>query len=466
MLTLIKNGTIISATNEYKADILIENEKIKAIGTGFNEPTDKVIDADGMYVLPGGVDQHTHYDALNSDGITGNAGYETSYGAIIGGTTTIVDFSAQEPGKGLIDSAIYRKEVRAKGKVATDFSIHALCTNITEDIFKELPELSKHGIGTLKLFMAFKPSPLYVDDADLYRFMRLARKSGLTIYVHAENADLLNLFRDEEYAKGNIEPKYHWRTRPPFVEAEATQRAIMLADAAKVPLCVVHVTCEEAARLVKDARDSNKAVIGETCTHYLTLDKSKLENPNFDEACRYVCSPPLRDIEDQEHLWRAVNRDILSIVASDHCGIPLSQKYWGEKDFRAIPNGSPGAGDRLQILWTYGVETNRISKQRLVEVYATNPAKLCGLFPRKGTIDVGSDADIVLYNPDYKGKVSLEINPTGVEYNIFEGLDIIGRAETVLLRGKVVVEENKYVGILGEGKFIPGEPYGLAYNLL
>ena len=193
MLTLIKNGTIISATNEYKADILIENEKIKAIGTGFNEPTDKVIDADGMYVLPGGVDQHTHYDALNSDGITGNAGYETSYGAIIGGTTTIVDFSAQEPGKGLIDSAIYRKEVRAKGKVATDFSIHALCTNITEDIFKELPELSKHGIGTLKLFMAFKPSPLYVDDADLYRFMRLARKSGLTIYVHAENADLLNL---------------------------------------------------------------------------------------------------------------------------------------------------------------------------------------------------------------------------------------------------------------------------------
>lgn len=466
MLTLIKNGTIVTVKSEYKADLLIEDEKIKAIGNSFSEVVNKEIDAMGMYVLPGGVDQHTHYDALNSDGVTSNAGYETSFGAIVGGTTTIVDFAAQDEGKGLIDSIEHRKEFRTKGKIATDYSIHALCTNVNESIVKEIPELPKHGVPTLKLFMAYKPSPLYVNDAELFRFMRISKDYGITIYVHAENADLLNLFRDEAYAKGNIEPKYHWVTRPPFVEAEATQRAITLADEAKVPLCVVHVSCKQSAEKVRGARNNSQAVIGETCTHYLILDKSRLENTNFDESSRYVCSPPLRSIEDQEYLWNALNKDTLSIISSDHCGIPLYQKHWGKTDFRAIPNGCPGAGDRLQMMWTYGVETKKITRQRLVEIYAMNPAQLCGLFPRKGTIEVGSDADIVIYNPNYRGNISLKSNPNGLEYNIYEGLETIGRAEVVLLRGQVVVQDHKYVGSPGEGKFIPGEPYGLAYNLL
>jgi dihydropyrimidinase len=466
MKKLIKNGIIVTAINEYKADILIDQEKIKAIGTNFDMVVDKVIDAEGMYVLPGGVDQHTHYDAVNNDGITSNAGYETSYGALVGGTTTIVDFAPQDQGKGMIDSAMYRKEKRTKDKVAPDFALHALCTNVTEDTFKEMAELPKYGISTMKIFMAYKPSPLYVNDADFFKFMRLAKQSGITMYAHAENADLLNLLRDESFAAGNTSPKYHYITRPPFVEAEATLRAITLAEAAGCPLCIVHVSCIEAAQAIQSARDKGQAVIGETCTHYLVLDKHKMDNPDFDQASRWVCSPALRDEIHQEHLWKALRRDWLSVVASDYCGIPLYQKHWGENDFRAIPNGSPTAGDRLHMLWTYGVEKGKMSRQKLVEVYATTPAKLCGIFPRKGTIDVGSDADIVIYNPNYRGKVSIETNPSGVEYNVFEGLDQIGRVETVLLRGKVVVDKNQYVGTPGEGQFIPGEPYGLAYDLL
>lgn len=465
MTTLIKNGTIVTSETEYTADILIEGESIKAIGAGLDDPADSTIDAAGMYVLPGGVDQHTHFDGLNTDGETSSAGYDTSYVAALGGTTTVVDFAAQDPGKGLIESAMYRKDVRTKGKVSVDFGIHALCTNVTPEVFKEVPELPKLGIPTLKLFMAYKPTSLYVEDGDIYKFMRLAKDHGITMSVHAENADILNLLRDEEYAKGHTTPKYHYLTRPPFVEAEATQRAITLAAAAGCPLCVVHVTCEEAADAIRKARKEGKKVIGETCTHYLTLDQSLMDNPDFNIAARWVCSPAIRVESDREYLWQALRKDDMSIVASDHCGIPLWQKVWGKDDFRLIPNGSPGVGERLQMLWTNGVETGIITRQRLVQIYAATPAKVCGLYPRKGAIAIGSDADIVLYNPGYRGKIKIDENPTGTEYNSYEGMDVIGRPETVLLRGKVVVEGHKYIGTPGEGQFIPGEPYGLAYQL-
>lgn len=466
MKKIIKNGTIVTALGEYKADILIEGEIISAIGVNIDAPVEETIDASGMYVLPGGVDQHAHWENLNTDGKTASFGYEGTWPALVGGTTTIVDFAGQEPGMGLIDSARDRIERRAAGKLGPDLSLHALCTNFTEDVLREVKDLPAAGLPTMKLFMAYKPTPLYSNDTTLFRMMREAAKAGVTIMVHAENADILNLLRDESVEAGRTRPIDHVLTRPVFTEVEATQRAIILADAAGCPLCVVHVSCEAVAKVIQNARNEGKAVIGETCTHYLTLDKSKLENDDFNQACRYVCSPPLREKSDQDYLWKAINKGWLSMVASDHAAIPLEQKYWGRNDFRDIINGSPGAGDRLQLLWTYGVEKGRISRSKLVELYSTMPAKLCGLYPQKGAIEVGSDADIVLYNPRYRGEFSLKTNPTGLDFNTFEGMDQIGRAETVLLRGNVVVENNNFVAKIGCGKFIPAKPYGLAYDLL
>lgn len=466
MQLLIKNGCILTSSGEFTGDILVEDEKIAAIGSDLKQTADKVIDASGMYILPGGVDQHTHYAGLNTDGVTLSAGYETSYGALIGGTTTLVEFAANEPGMGIIESLDYRKNVRAKGKVSPDFAMHALCTNIRPDLCDEIEKLPEYGVSTLKLFMAYKPTALYTDDGVLFKAMRAAAKVGVTMYVHAENADLLNLLRDEEFEQGHTEPCYHYQTRPPFVEAEAVQRAIILAKAAKCPLCVVHVTCKEAAEIIREERLRGAPVVGETCTHYLVLDQKRMDDPDFMVASRYVCSPALRTQEHRDYLWRALAKGDLDIVASDHSGIPLTQKIWGKDDFRKIPNGCPGTGDRLQMLWTYGVETGKITRQRLVEIFSEIPAKMNGIFPRKGILQVGSDADIVLYDPRYRGICTLETNPSGVEYNLFEGMEQIGRVETVLLRGNVVVENNKYVGVPGYGQFIPGKAYGMAYDLL
>lgn len=466
MRVLVKNGTIVTAINEYQADILIEDEKIAMIGTNIEGVFDQVIDAKGKYVLPGGVDNHSHFEALNTDGVTLNAGYDTTYVALLGGTTTLVDFATNEPGMNLMDSIDYRLNVRAKGKVTPDIAMHAVCTDYNETTLDEIPKLVERGIPTMKMFMAYKPTSLYMDDDKLFRSMQAAAACGMTMYVHAENPDVLNIYRDQMFEKGCTDPKYHYMTRPPFGEAEAVSRAITFSKATSCPLCVVHVSCIEAAEVIREARKNGAPVVGETCPHYLVLDKHKMDHPDFDQACRWVCSPALRDKEDQDFLWKCLNWDWLTIVGSDNASIPLYQKHWGEGDFRAIPNGCPGAGDRLNILWTYGVETGRMTRQRLVEVYATAPAKLVGIYPRKGTIDVGVDADLVIFDPDYRGTITVESNPTGVEYNIFEGLEQKGCTETVLLRGKVVVDHKKFVGEPGYGQFIPGKPYGLAYDLL
>lgn len=466
MKTLIKNGTIVTAQSEYVADIAIDGEKIVMIGAEIPGEFDAVIDAAGKYVLPGGVDNHSHFEALNSDGVTFNAGYETSYVAVLGGTTTVVDFASNDPGKNLVDSIQYRLNVRTKDKIVPDIALHALCTDFSEETLEEIPKLVEMGVPTMKMFMAYKPTPMYMDDAKMLKTMQKAAEHGMTMMVHAENGDVLNVLRDQYAEKGLLEPKYHYMTRPPYSESEAVNRAVTFAQATGCPLCVVHVSCVEAAEIIREARARGAAVIGETCPHYLVLDKHKMDNPDFDQACRWVCSPALRDKEDQDYLWDALKRDSISLVGSDHAPIPMYQKYWGKDDFRAIPNGSPGSGDRLNILWTYGVVPGRISKQKMVEISATTPAKLCGIYPQKGTIEVGSDADIVIFDPGYKGTFSVETNPTGVEYNAYEGMEQIGRPETVLLRGNVVVESAKFVGKLGSGKFVPGKPYGLAYDLL
>ena len=466
MKILIKNGTVVTALNEFQADVLIDGERIAGVGSGFEGPFDRVIDASGKYVLPGGVDNHAHFEALNTDGVTTNEGYEQTYVALLGGTTTIVDFCTNEPGMNMLESVDYRLNVRTKGKIAPDIAIHACCTDYTDETLEEIPRLVDAGIPSMKLFLAYKGTALYMDDYKLLACMKAARKCGLTMMVHAENPDVLDMCRNEIAAQGCLEPKYHYMTRPEYGEAEAVSRAITFATAIGCPLCVVHVSCVEAGEVIRKARSNGAPVVGETCPHYMVLDKRLMDNPDFDMACRWVCSPPLRDQEDRDYLWKALSADWLSICGSDNSGIPLYQKHWGEHDFRAIPNGSPGAGDRMNILWTYGVAAGKMTRQKFVEVCCTKPAQLNGIYPRKGGLDVGSDADLVLFDPDYRGSFSVETNPTGIEYNIYEGMEQIGRPETVLLRGKVVVEHGKYIGMPGEGKFIPGKPYGMAYDLL
>lgn len=442
MKTLVKNGTIVTSTNEFAADILIEDEKISMIASHIDVEADTVIDAAGKYVLPGGVDNHSHFEALNTDGVTTNAGYDTTWVALKGGTTTIVDFCTNEPGMDMMESLEYRLNVRSKGKLAPDMAIHAVCTDFRgEETLDEIPKLVEAGVPTMKLFLAYKPTPLYMDDYKYLRFLERASQVGMTMMVHAENPDVLDYERNKMAEAGCLDPKYHYMTRPPYGEAEAVARSIKFADAMDCPLCIVHVSCIEAAEVIQEARAKGSLVIGETCPHYLVLDKHKMDDPDFDQAARWVCSPPLRDEEDREYLWKCLNHDWLSIVGSDNSSIPLYQKHWGEGDFR------------------------KITRQKLVDVYATLPAKLNGIFPQKGTIDIGTDGDLVIFDPEYRGTVTVESNPTGVEYNVYEGCEQIGRADTVILRGEVVVENGEYLDKPVFGKFVPGKPYGLAYEL-
>ncbi len=465
MKTLIKNGTIITEKNEFVGDILIEDEKISAMGTHIEAEADRVVDAAGKLVMPGGVDQHTHFSALCNVGNKDTAGYETTVSAIVGGTTTIVDFAPQDPGKGLMDSIDYRINVRARDKACVDFSLHAMVTYLMDSIFDEIDEFPEKGISNIKIFMAYNGSPLHVDDGSYYRILEKAGKVGATVFVHAENGEILDFLRNECVRKGQLEPKYHYISRPPFTEAEGVRRAAYLAGKAGTPLYVAHVTCREALEELLEARGKGINVNGETCTHYLTLTKEVLDNPDFNEASKYVCSPALRDQEDIDALWAALNSGLLTAISSDHCGIDVAElKQAGRNDFTQIPNGSPGAGDRFSMIWTYGVESGKISRQKFVELIAANPAKINGIFPQKGTLDVGSDADIVIFDPSWEGEVHLADNPNGVDYNIFEGRKQIGRVETVFLRGNMAVQNGKFIGRPGMGRFVPAKMYAGCYT--
>ena len=465
MRILIKNGTILTAENEFKGDLLTEGEKIKAIGDLSGMEADQVIDAEGKILMPGGVDQHTHFSALCNVGDRDTAGYETTQAAIVGGTTTIVDFAPQDPGSGLLDSIDYRINVRAKDKACVDFALHGMVTYLMDSVFDEIKYLPEKGVSSIKIFMAYNGSPLHVDDGSFYRILEESKKVGLTVFVHAENGEILQFLRDECVKKGQLAPKYHYISRPPFTEAEGVRRAIYLAQQTGTPLYIVHVTCREALKEIQEAKGKGINVNGETCTHYLTVTKDVLDHPDFNIAAQYVCSPALREQEDLDALWNALNENLLNAVSSDHCGIDLAElKQAGRDDFTQIPNGAPGAADRLSMLWTEGVMKGKISRQKFVSVFATEPAKINGIYPRKGTLEIGSDADIVIFDPDFRGKIHLADNPNGVDYNVYEGRDVEGRADTVLLRGRTVVEGGKFTGELGQGRFIPAQAYGSCYK--
>ena len=461
MAIAITNGTVVTASDEYKADVLIKGETIAAIGDDLADRAETVIDATGKLVLPGGIDGHTHF-RLPFMG-THTAGFETTAAAAVGGTTCIIDFAPQVPGMSLVDSIAKHREEEAEGKVAVDYALHATVFDPQEGIYDEPPALVKAGIPTVKLFMAYKGTPLYVTDDILFRMLQSTEKAGMLTMVHAESADIIDEMQKQFVAAGKTEPKYHATTRPEVAESEATTRATQLAKAANAPIFVVHVSCIEAMAAVRSARIEGVDVFGETCPHYLTLSVDNLAKPDF-EGAKYVCSPPLRDPRHFDDLWKAIDVGWLQVVGSDHCGFNFKdQKEMGRGDFRKIPNGCPGVENRLAILYTYGVLEGKLSMQRLVDVFATAPAKFYGMYPRKGSLTVGGDADVVVFDPAYSGKISVETSLQGVDFNAYEGFEQKGRPEKVFLRGSLIVDDGKFVGRNGDGRFIERQPYGLAY---
>lgn len=464
MKTLIKNGTILTAEGQYKGDVFIDGETIVATGENLSVAADETIDAEGKYVMPGGVDQHVHFSFTYKGSKV--RGFETSNAAAVGGTTTLVEFVNQEQGKGLVESIDDYRKTDADGISMVDYGFHIVMTDPTDVVIEEIPKLAEAGYPTMKLFMAYKGMFFHADDDAILKALMKGKEAGITVMVHAENADMIDVLTKQLIAEGKTDPYYHAVSRPPVVEAEATKRAIFLAELADAPLYVVHVTCKEALQEIKNAYDKGQRIFGETCAHYLVLDTEDLGKPGF-EGAKYVCSPALRTEEHREALWQAVDRKWINAISSDHCGFDYEkQKHMGYgkgQSFADIPNGAPSLQNRLNILWTYGVCTGKLSKSRLVDLFATMPAKINGL-EKKGQIAPGFDGDVVIFDPDFVGTMSVENNLEGVDYCPFEGFHQKGRPDTVFLRGKKIVESGEYKGAKGDGKFVAGKPFGAAYK--
>lgn len=462
MRKLIKGGTIVTAVDTYQADILVEDGKISTIGK--NIPTDgnlQVIDASGKYVLPGMIDEHTHIESPFGGTVT--APWKTeSVAAAVGGTTTVIDFALQSHGKSLSEGIETWKK-RAKGQSAIDYSFHIGVADLRPEIIEEIPSIVEQGIPTLKLFMAYK-NDLMIDDSTLYQTLETAKSVGALVMVHAENGDVIDLLQKKCIEKGQTEPYYHAVSRPIEVETEATNRAIAIAEIVGAPLFIVHVSGEEPAQKIREAKAKGLPIYAETCPHYLFLTVDKLKEPDF-EGAKYVCSPPLREAKHLEALWNALQDGTLQAIGSDHCAFNFKgQKELGVGDFRKIPNGGNGLEHRLTLLYTYGVKTGRISFNKLVDLLATTPAKVNGLFPKKGTLVVGSDADIVIFDPKLKRTISQTTSYQGLDYDMFEGFELSGAPTDVFLRGSQIVKEGKYAGQLGYGQFMYRKPYGFCYQ--
>ena len=459
MSVLIQGGRIITASDDYVGDVYIEDETVTLIGTSLDVAADRVIDATGKYVLPGGVDPHTHLDMPFGGTVTIDDVESGQTSAAFGGTTCHVDFVIQPQGQSF-GAALDDWRAKAAGKQMIDMGYHMAVTDLREGgTLEELASLPEQGVTSYKLFMAYKGA-LMVDDETLFRTMEVAAQTGALVMVHAENGDAIDVLVKQALAAGNTEPRYHALTRPPETEGEATNRAIQLAHVAGAPLYVVHVSCKESVEPIALARDKGWNVWGETCTQYFFIDYEYLERPNF-EGAKYVYTPPPRDKANQEVLWNAVRTDVLSAVSTDHCAFLWDgQKSLGKDDFSKIPNGGPGLENRLAMIHHFGVGQSRITLNRMVELLSTNPAKLFGLYPRKGTIAPGSDADIVVFDPAKEQTISAATHHSKADYNLYEGTTVTGVPETVLLRGNVLVDGGELVASAGIGRFVQRARFG------
>ncbi|WP_243387866.1 dihydropyrimidinase [Bacillus kexueae] len=464
MKKIIKNGTVVTASDTFSADICIENGVVSMIGHELHDPQAEIIDASGCYIFPGGIDPHTHLDMPFGGTVTKDDFETGTIAAAFGGTTTIIDFCLTNKGEPL-QSAIDTWHKKSKDKAVIDYSFHLMIGEINDDVLTELKEvINKEGITSFKVFMAYK-NVFQADDGTLYRTLLAAKDLGALVMVHAENGDVIDYLTKQALKEGKTDPIYHALTRPPEVEGEATGRACQLTELADSQLYVVHVSCKEAVEQISKARDKGLNIWGETCPQYLVLDKTYLEKPNF-EGAKYVWSPPLRDKEHQEVLWNALKNGQLQTLGSDQCSFDFKgQKELGRGDFTKIPNGGPTIEDRISILFSEGVQKGRITLNQFVDITSTRIAKLFGLFPKKGTIAVGTDADIVIFDPKKERVLSANTHHMAVDYNAFEGMKIKGEPITVLSRGEYVIKNKTFVGKPGRGQYIKRAKYGKSLNL-
>ena len=459
MKTVIRNGRIVTAVDDYNADILVDGEQIAMIARSIDIQADRTIDARGRLVIPGGIDPHTHMD-LPFGGTSSSDDFRTgSIAAAHGGTTTIIDFAVQYKGQSL-NQALDVWFQKAEGKTSIDYGFHLICTDLPDERLPELRTLIDQGVSSFKLFMAY-PGVFLVDDGTIYKAMTVAGENGGLICMHAENGVVIDVLVKRAIAEGRTAPKYHALTRPTRAEAEGVHRAIALAEMARSPVYIVHLSSSDALEEVTRARDRGLAAFAETCPQYLFLDYDVYEQKGF-EGAKFVMTPPIREKWNQDRLWRGLQYNDLHVISTDHCPFCFKdQKELGRDDFSKIPNGGPGVEHRLSLVYNGGVAAGRISVNRFVEIVSTSPAKIFGLFPKKGTIAVGSDADIVIFDPDEEMTISAKTHHMNVDYSCYEGMKVRGVTKTVLSRGELVIEEGKYAGRESHGRFLKR---GLAFS--
>ena len=461
--TLIKGGTVVTATETMTADVLVDGEKVVAIAApgshDWESGAETTIDASGQYVLPGGIDVHTHME-LPFGGTFASDNFETgTRAAAFGGTTTIIDFAVQTKGGSAMEGYESWRE-KADGKVAIDYGLHMITGDINEQTLKEMDVLVDEGVTSFKLFMAY-PGVFYSDDGEILLAMQKAAENGSTICMHAENGIAIDVYVEQALKRGQTDPLYHGLVRKALLEGEAAHRAIVLAELTGAPLYIVHTSAKEAVHEVMNARDRGLNVFAETCPQYLFFDLDNLGN-GF-EGAKYVCSPPMRDraAGHQDALWQGLRTNDLQVVSTDHCPFCFNdhpelgrQKRLGEEDFSKIPNGMPGVEPRMEVLFEGGVNQGRIGVNRFVEITATTPAKMFGMYPRKGTVAPGGDADIVVFDPNEKHTISVDNQHMRVDYSAYEGMEVTGKVKCVLSRGRIIVENGEYLGNPGDGQYL------------
>ncbi|GAA5032668.1 dihydropyrimidinase [Actinopolymorpha pittospori] len=462
MSIVIRDGLVVTATGATPTDVLVSGERVAALASPdsgladrWATGADQVIDATGRYVIPGGVDVHTHLE-MPFGGTFSSDTFETgTIAAAWGGTTTIIDFAVQPKGSSLL-SALDKWHEKADGQAAVDYGFHLILSDVNDATLKEMDACVDAGVNSFKMFMAY-PGVFYATDGDILRAMSRARDIGAMVMMHAENGIAIDQLVTEALAEGRTDPVHHGVTRPTELEAEATHRAIALAKVTGSPLYIVHLSASEALSAVTAARDAGQNVFAETCPQYLFLSLDDLDRPDF-EGAKYVASPPLRPRSHQAELWRGLRTNDLSVVSTDHCPFCFKeQKELGRGDFSKIPNGMPGVEHRMDLLHQ-GVVRGEISLPRWVEITSTTPARMFGLYPRKGTIGPGSDADIVIYDPQAVQTLSVQTHHMNVDYSAYEGLQVLGRVETVVSRGEVVLDRGSFLGRTGHGRFLAREP--------
>jgi dihydropyrimidinase len=451
MSLLIKNGRIITATDDYTADIFTEGETIRAIGRNLKIEADTEIDAAGKLVFPGGIDPHVHLE-MPFMGTYSSDSYETgTRAALFGGTTMVIDFILQKQGSPL-RAALDEWKKRSNNNCVGDYSFHMAVTDFNDVTKREIKDFIEiEGITSFKTFMAYKGA-LMIDDRQMIGLMEEVKKCGGLINVHATNGDMIDYLIDKHRKEGKLSPLYHYLSQPEITEAEASERFTDMSFYTGCPGYIVHLTCEGALNAVRNATKRNQKMFVETCIQYLILDASLYEK-DF-EGAKWVMSPPLREKKDQETLWAGINQGLVQVVATDHCPFKWEQKLLGKNDFARIPNGHPAIENRMELLYSEGVDKGRITLNKYVEVACTNPAKIFGMFPRKGTIAVGSDADIVIFDPTEKHVISAKTHHMNVDYSGYEGWEVTGKVKTVLLRGQVAIDNNQCLVKKGYGQFI------------